>query len=101
MSNVDHPRHYTDGCSIECIDVMELAFGQFMTYDFCVGSAFKYIWRCENKGGAEDLDKARWFVNYIRTKGWVEYYSDNERIDKLDEIINKLEEKLEIKHETE
>lgn len=59
---VNHPPHYTEGfgtCSVECIDV-----SQYL--GFCLGNAFKYIWRAGKKGDAEktveDLKKARWYL---------------------------------------
>lgn len=57
---VNHPTHYTDRVpSIECISVVE-------NFDFCLGSAIKYIWRAGLKDPAkeiEDLKKARWLLD--------------------------------------
>lgn len=61
MGNVFHPNHYTE-CSLECIEVMKIAFGKKATYDFCKMNAFKYLWRYKNKNGGEDLEKAK---NYL------------------------------------
>ena len=58
------PSHYKDHCSIECIDAMILACGADAVYAFCICNAYKYLWRHKYKNGADDLDKARW---YIRT----------------------------------
>ena len=65
---VNHPSHYTSHPSgVECITITE-------HYDFCVGNAIKYLWRCGLKveeGMApkdkeiEDLKKA---IYYIRRK---------------------------------
>lgn len=63
MDNVNHPTHYAEGASIECIEAMEVAFGPDAVKDFCLCNAFKYLWRFKNKNGAEDLDKAMWYVN--------------------------------------
>ena len=60
---VNHPKHYTQGeakCSrcdtgIECIDVT-----RHMTFN--IGNAVKYLWRFQDKGGLEDLKKARWYL---------------------------------------
>lgn len=61
---VNHPTHYTTspakckkcGEQIECIDITE-------HMSFCLGNAFKYIWRCDMKGvPVEDLQKAVWYV---------------------------------------
>jgi hypothetical protein len=58
----DRPAHYTSG-GIECIDAMQAAFGVEAVKDFCLCSAFKYLWRHRNKNGVEDLKKARWYLN--------------------------------------
>ena len=54
---VNNPPHYTKHPSgVECIDVTE-------HYGFNVGNAIKYLWRSEYKGGLQDLEKARWYIN--------------------------------------
>lgn len=60
--NVDHPYHYNSG-GIECIDAMESAFGIEWVQHFCVCNAFKYVFRFLHKNGAEDIDKAIWYLN--------------------------------------
>lgn len=65
-SAVDHPSHYNAG-TIECIDAMVAAFGKEDTAAFCKLNAFKYIWRCANKGKCiEDVDKAIWYLNKFK-----------------------------------
>jgi len=51
---VNKPAHYTAHPSgVECIEIVE-------HMNFNLGSAVKYIWRCDLKGNAiEDLQKAR------------------------------------------
>jgi hypothetical protein len=54
---VNHPPHYNQHPSgIECIQVVEW-------FNFNLGNAIKYIWRAGDKGGLEDLKKARWYIN--------------------------------------
>lgn len=66
---VNHPSHYTQG-GIECIDAMKSAFGASQLAVYCKIAAFKYIWRCEYKNGAEDVKKAIWYLNkYLELKG--------------------------------
>lgn len=57
MSNVNHPKHYTDHPSgVECIQITE-------HMNFCLGNAIKYIWRADLKGKSiEDLEKAKWYI---------------------------------------
>lgn len=60
--NVNHPEHYANSCSLECIDAMLIAYGEQAVYDFCICNAFKYLWRHKNKNGLEDLCKADWYI---------------------------------------
>lgn len=61
---VNNPPHYAGGTSIECIDSMLAVLGVRGTIDFCLGNAYKYLWRHKLKGNpGEDLDKARWYVD--------------------------------------
>lgn len=54
---VNHPPHYTAHPSgVECIQITE-------HMNFCIGSAMKYLWRYENKGGLEDLQKAVFYIS--------------------------------------
>lgn len=61
--NVNHPKHYADSCSIECIDAMQATFGTKDLAKYCVINAYKYLWRHKNKNGKEDLNKAEWYLN--------------------------------------
>lgn len=61
---VNHPNHYAESCSIECIEAMELAFGKTSIYAFCMCNAFKYLWRHKHKGTPKtDLKKAKWYLD--------------------------------------
>ena len=61
---INHPAHYEGNTSLECIDVMEIAFGAEAVGNFCLCNAFKYLWRYKHKGGAEDVQKAEWYLNH-------------------------------------
>ena len=54
---VNNPPHYTKHPSgVECIEIAE-------HMNFNIGSAVKYLWRCDEKGSAiENLQKAAWFI---------------------------------------
>ena len=58
---VNHPPHYTQG-DIECIDAIRAALGREGFIAYCRGNAIKYLWRCNHKGGVEDLQKAVWYL---------------------------------------
>lgn len=64
---VNHPAHYTSG-GIECIDAMQVAFGDDAVKGFCLCNAFKYLWRHRSKNGVEDLKKCRWYLNRLITE---------------------------------
>jgi hypothetical protein len=54
---VNHPNHYKQVPNIEAIDVVS-------HFNFCMGSAIKYIWRADHKGDPiTDLRKSIWFLN--------------------------------------
>ena len=69
MDNVNHPVHYAETCSMECIDVMQLLFGRKAMTQYCMINAFKYMWRCKHKGGQEDLQKAEWYLTRAKVLG--------------------------------
>ena len=61
--NVNHPSHYADSCSIECIEAMEIVFGYRKMFYHCLITAFKYLWRFKGKNGEEDLRKAKRYID--------------------------------------
>ena len=82
-----NPSHYKDHCSIECIEAMEIAFGGWETGYFCLGNAFKYLWRHEYKNGQEDLKKAIWYLDKAEELG-----GDIEKINDLRKTVEKYKE---------
>lgn len=61
---VQHPSHYTRG-GIECIDAIKASMTADGFCDYCKGNIIKYIWRWRSKGGAEDLKKARVYLDWL------------------------------------
>lgn len=60
---VNHPAHYTSG-KVECIDCIESATSSLTGFEgFCTGNAIKYLYRWKQKGGRQDLEKSRWYIN--------------------------------------
>lgn len=64
--NVNNPAHYQELFGtrpVECIDITR-------HLPFCIGNAFKYVWRAGRKGSKakalEDLDKALWYIEDAR-----------------------------------
>jgi len=62
---VNSPPHYNEG-GIECIDAIEASMSQEAFRGYLKGNMLKYLWRYENKGGKEDLDKANWYLTKLR-----------------------------------
>jgi hypothetical protein len=64
---INHPPHYNAHPSgIECIQVTRLC-------GFSLGNAIKYVWRSEHKNGAEDLKKARFYLQDVLDNGAPHY----------------------------
>lgn len=56
---VNHPSHYAAHYKREVIELTA-------RFDFTTGNAIKYVLRCRYKAlPAEDLQKARWYLNYF------------------------------------
>lgn len=63
---VNHPDHYNNG-NIECIDALAAATEGLRGIEaFCTANAIKYLWRWKWKNGEQDLDKAMWYINYLK-----------------------------------
>lgn len=56
--NIDHPQHYGGDTPYEAIKVIEA-----WHLGFCDGNVVKYISRWRDKGGIDDLLKARWYLD--------------------------------------
>ena len=66
MDNVNNPSHYKQG-KVECIDGIESATGEAFK-GYLQGNAMKYIWRYQHKNNpVEDLNKAIWYLNKLRS----------------------------------
>lgn len=62
---VNHPDHYCKG-GIECIDACDAAISDLSGREaHYTASAIQYLWRWKSKGGAQDLKKARWYVDRL------------------------------------
>jgi hypothetical protein len=69
---VNHPKHYTQG-EIETIDKIKYLTREFSGIEaVCLGNFIKYIDRCNLKGGMQDLEKAKWYLNRFLD----EFYDD-------------------------
>ena len=64
QDNVNHPAHYTHG-GVECIQAIKAALTQDGYEGYLAGNVIKHMWRYRNKGGQEDILKARWYINAL------------------------------------
>ena len=62
LEKVNHPAHYQMEGRKECIEEMLDKFGVEAVKHFCLLNAYKYEYRHEMKGGAEDIAKAEWYM---------------------------------------
>lgn len=69
-----HPSHYDKGGGVECIDAIRASMTPEAFAGYCKGNIQKYIWRYENKGGSQDLEKAALYLEWlIETAQKIEY----------------------------
>ena len=61
---VNSPAHYVSG-GIECIDALEASSTPEEFQGYCKCNAQKYLWRWRDKGGVQDLQKARWYLDRL------------------------------------
>lgn len=65
LDTINQPSHYTQG-KVECIDAIESAtVGKSGIEAVCVGNVIKYLWRYEQKGGKESVEKAKWYLSKL------------------------------------
>ena len=72
--DVNHPAHYTQG-GIECIDAIKASMTPDEYAGYLKGNIQKYLWRYENKGGVQDLEKAMWYLDRLikhRREQWAD-----------------------------
>lgn len=63
---VNHPAHYTQG-GIECIEALKAAtVGLEGIEAVCTANAIKYLWRWKCKNGVEDINKAIWYLKWLK-----------------------------------
>ena len=64
---INHPSHYSQNGRRECIEEMRVVFGDEAVREWCILTAYKYMYRAGNKSGnSEEQDKAKmaWYLDY-------------------------------------
>ena len=64
-NNVNHPSHYNKPGRKECIEEMIEKYGITETIIFCKLNVHKYLYRFDEKGGAEDIQKGAWYLDKV------------------------------------
>ena len=80
MTDAINPQHYQKG-GVECIDAIEASMTEEAFKGFLKGNCIKYLYRYENKNGAEDLKKAQWYLSRLLT------VLDNDQAEEEDDNI--------------
>jgi hypothetical protein len=63
-----NPDHYKQG-DVECIEALASATINLKGIEaVCTANAIKYLWRWKEKGGADDLRKAQWYITRLLTQ---------------------------------
>ena len=87
-----NPDHYKNHTSLECIEEMEIIFGDLGVIYFCVCNAWKYIRRWKNKNGVEDLKKAKWYIEKaweLIDRGEIVMPANVHLLTRMDDYVNK------------
>jgi len=66
---VNHPSHYNFG-EVEVIDYINQVCSSYKngTVAYCIGNVIKYVSRAPFKNGIQDLEKAKWYLDYAIKK---------------------------------
>jgi len=62
---VNHPGHYAKGGGIECVEAIKASMSSDAFKGYLKGNVMKYVWRYENKGKLEDLQKANVYMGWL------------------------------------
>lgn len=61
---VQHPNHYCRG-GVECIEAIKASMSREAYKGYLKGNIVKYLWRWEQKGGLQDLEKAQVYLGWL------------------------------------
>jgi hypothetical protein len=60
-----NPEHYRKE-KVQCIDAMRFFLSDEIVAHGCLFNIFKYLWRYADKNGAEDIEKAKWYMQELK-----------------------------------
>jgi hypothetical protein len=85
---VNSPKHYADNDGgIECIEAIEASMSMEEFKGFLKGNVQKYVWRYAQKNGAEDLKKAKWYLERLITLRGMEEAMSNTMKETTKEVL--------------
>ena len=61
---VNHPSHYASG-GVECIEAIKAQMSNEEYRGYLRGNVVKDLWRYQQKGGKQSLEKARWYLDKL------------------------------------
>ena len=62
---VNSPPHYQSISGIECIEAIKAQMSDEEYRGYLRGNVVKYLWRYQQKGGKQSLEKARWYLDKL------------------------------------
>lgn len=62
---VNSPAHYQSASGIECIEAIKAQMSGEEYRGYLRGNVVKYLWRYQQKGGKQSLEKARWYLDKL------------------------------------
>lgn len=62
---VNSPPHYQSTSGIECIEAIKAQMSDEEYRGYLRGNVVKYLWRYQQKGGKQSLEKARWYLDEL------------------------------------
>lgn len=95
MSDAINPSHYRLEGKKECIEEIVELFGIQTACYFCVGNAYKYIYRAGNKNGnsyEQDMNKCKWYIAWVAKQiknGEIDVIDDEDLLKSYAKIIEK------------
>jgi hypothetical protein len=81
MDNIKNPAHYAKS-AIEPIDYITAN-----KLSYCEGNVVKYVTRWKSKGGIEDLQKAKVYIDFIIDKEIVAPSTEDVMLDKAEKDV--------------
>lgn len=63
--DVNSPAHYQGDHGIECIQAISAQMSDEEYLGYLRGNVVKYVWRYQQKGGRQSLEKARWYLDRL------------------------------------